>query len=191
MDTYQAYLEGQRQMFINAYVKHAIEGVVEHFDMQYFDKEYQYTLYYYDQAGNLIQTVPPEGVNRFTDDQLETDSGAGTLNDRINTYRATNIDLEEDALLPDHSLQTRYKYNALNQLVWQYTPDGGITRFAYDKLGRIIASQNAKQLKNNTFSYTRYDGLGRIIEAGELIPNISIAIEASTGILIDSTTKTE
>ncbi|WP_159025704.1 GH-E family nuclease [Aquimarina sp. Aq78] len=189
LDTYQAYLEGQRQMFINAYVKHAIEGVVEHFDMQYFDKEYQYTLYYYDQAGNLIQTVPPEGVNRFTDDQLETDSGAGTLNDRINTYRATNIDLEEDALLPDHSLQTRYKYNALNQLVWQYTPDGGITRFAYDKLGRIIASQNAKQLKNNTFSYTRYDGLGRIIEAGELIPNISIAIEASTGILIDSTTK--
>lgn len=31
--------------------------------MNYNLHEYHYTLYYYDQAGNLIKTVPPEGVN--------------------------------------------------------------------------------------------------------------------------------
>ena len=32
--------------------------------------EYHYTLYYYDQAGNLIKTVPPAGVKLLTDAQL-------------------------------------------------------------------------------------------------------------------------
>ena len=34
----------------------------ETFTLKYAKKEYHYTLYYYDQAGNLVQTVPPEGV---------------------------------------------------------------------------------------------------------------------------------
>ena len=34
----------------------------EKFKLTYAKKEYHYTLYYYDQAGNLVQTVPPEGV---------------------------------------------------------------------------------------------------------------------------------
>ncbi len=188
-DTYEAYLDGQREIFVNAYVKQAMEDVVEHFDMQYFDKEYQYTLYYYDQAGNLIQTVPPQGVNRFDEDELEANDGSGSLNDKINNHRKENVSTENPMLLPNHELQTRYEYNALNQLVWQSTPDGGITRFAYDLLGRIIASQNAKQLERDTFSYTRYDGLGRIEEAGELVPSIAIAIDEATGILMNATTQ--
>ena len=34
-------------------------------------KEYHYTLYYYDQAGNLVQTVPPSGVVPLTDAELQ------------------------------------------------------------------------------------------------------------------------
>ena len=30
--------------------------------MTHTPRVYQYTLYYYDQAGSLVQTVPPEGV---------------------------------------------------------------------------------------------------------------------------------
>ncbi|QKX05219.1 hypothetical protein HN014_09910 [Aquimarina sp. TRL1] len=187
-DTYEVYLEQQRARFIKAYIQQATAGVVEQFDMEYFDKEYQYTLYYYDQAGNLIQTVPPQGVDRFTDEELETDSGSGSLNDRINSYRAANTEIEDASLLPDHTLQTQYTYNALNQLVWQSTPDGGVTRFAYDPLGRIIASQNAKQLASNTFSYSKYDGLGRIVEAGEFVPKVPVAITGTTGKLVNTTT---
>nr|WP_299384838.1 RHS repeat-associated core domain-containing protein [Allomuricauda sp.] len=178
-NNYQNILDRKRQEFINAYLDHALSTPIENFSMTYFDKEYQYTLYYYDQAGNLVQTVPPEGVDRFTEQELN-----GGINDQINTHRENNTATENTALLPDHDLKTEYRYNSLNQLVWQYTPDGGTTKFAYDALGRIIASQNAKQATNNRFSYTQYDFLGRIVEAGEMAPNVSIAIEDTTGKLV-------
>ncbi|MEL1244930.1 RHS repeat-associated core domain-containing protein [Flavobacterium sp. DGU11] len=130
----EQYLANQREAFRQRYIKQAMEGLRETFTQSADDKEYQYTLYYYDQAGNLMQTVPPEGVHRLlpgTDDNI----------DEARTNDSTNL-----ALLPVHNLKTQYKYNTLNQLVWQKTPDGGITKFAYDKLGRIIASQNERQL---------------------------------------------
>ncbi len=179
-DNYQNILDRKREEFINAYMEHALANPVENFTMEYADKEYQYTLYYYDQAGNLLQTVPPEGVDRFTEQELEADG----KNQDINDYRANNTVAPDVSLLPEHDLITSYRYNSLNQLVWQKTPDGGITRFAYDRLGRIIASQNAKQAGTGRFSYTTYDFLGRIVEAGEMVPNVAIAIEETTGKLI-------
>ncbi len=174
---YEDYLALKREEFITSYLDHATNNVEETLTMSYADREYQYTLYYYDQAGNLVQTVPPEGVDRFTEQEMEADG----VNTAINDFRAANAATENNNLLPDHELQTEYRYNSLNQLVWQKTPDGGITRFAYDRLGRIIASQNAKQLENNRFSYTAYDYLGRITEAGEFIPNTALSIDDTRG----------
>ncbi len=147
-ESYQRYLSELKERFKRDYIKQGIESVVETLTTDYEDKEYQYTLYYYDQAGNLVQTVAPEGVDKL--DASEVSGG------------------DE----PEHSFKTQYRYNSLNQLVWQKTPDGGITRFAYDRLGRIIASQNAKQVEESTplqsvVSYTLYDHLGRIEEAGQ------------------------
>lgn len=190
-DIYETYLEDTRDKFIRAYLQSAVDDVVENFNMLYFDKEYQYTLYYYDQAGNLMQTVPPEGVDRYSEAELEAVDGNGqSLNDKINLYRIANTAVENAALLPDHKLITQYEYNSLNQLAWQSTPDGGITRFAYDELGRIIASQNAKQLPQKTFSYTSYDDLGRIVEAGEFVPNVALTINESTGKLTYASNQT-
>lgn len=71
---------------------------------------------------------------------------------------------------PIHTFETNYAYNSLNQLVYQTTPDGGESRFAYDALGRLVMSQNAKQLAatNPLFSYTKYDQLGRVAEVGQM-----------------------
>ncbi|MFP9118757.1 DUF6443 domain-containing protein, partial [Flavobacterium sp. RNTU_13] len=110
------YYEQQKQLFKQRFLAKAIENLTETLQYSAPDREYQYTLYYYDQAGNLLQTVPPQGVER-TDGTQE----------------------------PQHTFKTQYKYNSLNQLVWQKTPDGGTTKFAYDDKGRIIASQNEKQ----------------------------------------------
>ena len=170
-DIYNSVIEAKKQKFIKDYIAQAMTAV-ETFDMNYTDKEYQYTLYYYDQAGNLTQTVAPEGVQRMTLNKA--------ANDNINAYRTGNNPAENTALQPAHTFKTQYKYNTLNQLVWQKTPDGGETRFAYDKLGRIIASQNANQAKPGSgsvrFSYTSYDGLSRITEAGEILnPNTTAA----------------
>jgi YD repeat-containing protein len=137
-ENYANYLIAKKEEFKRLYLQQAIENAIENFTMTFEDKEHQYTLYYYDQAGNLIQTVAPEGVQTLS-------SAANTA---INNLRANLPNNEDSSLLPSHNLKTLYRYNSLNQLVWQQTPDGGETRFAYDELGRIVASQNEKQLNN-------------------------------------------
>ncbi|TGD56848.1 polymorphic toxin-type HINT domain-containing protein [Flavobacterium humi] len=168
----QSLLEQKKQQFKTDYINAAIAAVNETFTKEGFDGEYQYTLYYYDQAGNLIQTVPPKGVHRLATTSTTNNAvDAVRQNDPAADYITNPTGV---AVSPSHTMGTKYKYNSLNQLVWQYTPDGDETRFAYDGLGRIIASQNAKQKElseknaQNIFSYTRYDGLGRIFEAGQL-----------------------
>ncbi|BDD12887.1 hypothetical protein FUAX_53190 (plasmid) [Fulvitalea axinellae] len=122
---------------------------------KYTDQEYHRTLYYYDQAGNLTRTVPPEGfstVNSGTGGQKDVpDHGAEVSDGNPRAGRLT----------------TDYKYNSLNQLVWQRTPDAGETFFRYDSQGRMRISQNAQQRNDSKFSYTKYDALGRVIESGE------------------------
>ncbi|MFH6988808.1 thrombospondin type 3 repeat-containing protein [Flavobacterium collinsii] len=159
-----AFYENKKEEFRQNYLKAALSGIKETLTQKSRDKEYQYTLYYYDQAGNLIQTVPPEGVQR-----LKPNSDVSITNVRAKDPEKVDLGLVDGVpVAPEHKMQTQYRYNSLNQLVWQKTPDGGETRFAYDALGRIVASQNANQDKaKNLFSYTRYDGLGRIIEAGQ------------------------
>jgi RHS repeat-associated protein len=126
---------------------------IEVFTVSHQVYEYHYTLYYYDQAGNLVKTVPPQGVQpNFSDNWL---------ND-VATNRANGT-----SLVPGHSLVTQYRYNSLNQVMAQHSPDGGESRFYYDRLGRLVVSQNAKQQIQNNYSYTIYDELGRITEVGE------------------------
>jgi RHS repeat-associated protein len=168
-DNYNNLLQEKRKEFIASYIKKAMSEVVETLNMTYYDQEYQYTLYYYDQAGNLTQTVAPEGVKRFLPAEIKA------KNTLIEAHKAAENPLspftsDVASLQPNHQLKTQYRYNSLNQLVWQSTPDGGITRFAYDKLGRIIASQNQKQQTQSVakMSYTNYDSLGRINQAGEI-----------------------
>lgn len=118
-------------------------------------RQYHYTLYYYDQAGNLVQTVPPAGAELL---------GVGSF-DTKGKYNGTTQ--------PSHRLKTRYKYNSLNQLIWQTSPDGGNSNFYYNDKGQMRLSQNAKQKAassgvNQKYSYTRYDLQGRVVEVGQL-----------------------
>jgi YD repeat-containing protein len=65
------------------------------------------------------------------------------------------------------NLATKYAYNSLNQVVRQTTPDAGLSKFWYDRLGRLVVSQNAKQQADGKYSYTLYDAIGRITEVGQ------------------------
>lgn len=67
----------------------------------------------------------------------------------------------------------------MNQVVAQKTPDAGQSHFWYDRLGRIVASQNASQILNNNYSYTLYDDLGRITEVGELASGAAMTDDVS------------
>ena len=130
-------------------LNNCMESVTENFAMKYELKEYQYTLYYYDLAGNLVQTVPPQGVGVLEPGDFDT---LGVW------IGGTN---------PGHTMETRYQYNGLNTLIAQYTPDGRKTEFHLDKLYRVRFSQNARQVVDKESSYSKYDELGRVTEAGE------------------------
>jgi hypothetical protein len=87
-------------------------------------------------------------------------------------------------IVPNHGLPTGYVYNSLNQVIQQTTPDAGASTFLYDRLGRLSVSQNAEQWQPASpdaynvagrFSYTRYDGLGRITEVGEKLGAATLA----------------
>lgn len=73
-------------------------------------KDYHYTLYYYDQAGSLVATVPPEGVQLIN----LTAEGAQIKSDRDNNIKT---------VFNEHYLKTTYEYNSLNQLKRQSVPD--------------------------------------------------------------------
>ncbi|WP_316815865.1 RHS repeat-associated core domain-containing protein [Pedobacter nyackensis] len=63
---YLAYINEERDKFRNAYVSDCAAAKPS-VDLTAKEKIYHYTLYYYDLAGNLIRTVPPEGVNPLSD----------------------------------------------------------------------------------------------------------------------------
>jgi RHS repeat-associated protein len=115
---------------------------------------YHHTLYYYDQAGNLVQTVPPKGVFPIDNERL----------DSVQLYRNGQSSIP---LFPKHSYQTTYVYNSLNQVKLQISPDTEKKEFWYDKIGRLIVSQDGRQRPLNKYSYTVYDAQGRIIQVGE------------------------
>ncbi len=120
----------------------------EHLILNYQLGYYHYTLYYYDRGGNLVKTVPPKGVD-FDDTRTRAEH-------------------------PSHTFETTYEYNSLNQLVKQETPDGGRTRYYFNNIGQLRFSQNANQYKEKSYSYIKYDELGRMIEAGESTQNPSV-----------------
>ncbi|MFT3676813.1 MAG: RHS repeat-associated core domain-containing protein [Chitinophagaceae bacterium] len=159
-EQYNAYVQIQLNNFDSSYASRCLSvAPQEEFWVRSQVAEYHYTLYYYDQAGNLVKTVPPEGVDVSKLDE----AGIDTWSALVKTARDAGT-----ALVPDHLMATEYRYNSLNQVVAQKSPDGGSSRFWYDRIGRLVLSQNEKQQGDDKYSYTLYDALGRITEVGQL-----------------------
>lgn len=156
------YRDSLINYFNEAYTKKCLNvSSLESFTISKPVSEYHYTLYYYDQAGNLVKTIPPEGVHPNRD---------ATWLAQVKTKREAG-----EVQAPSHLLPTVYRYNSLNQVVSQKTPDGGLSKFWYDRLGRLAISQNAQQKDDNTYSYTKYDAIGRITEVGQKLQTQGIS----------------
>ncbi len=111
---YDHYLDSMTTVATNLYLDHCL-GAEENLTMNYPDAEYHFTLYYYDQAGNLIKTVPPEGVQVLDDISADSDSLSTLIShDRLHGTKS---------VFTSHQLATNYIYNSLNQLVRQNLPD--------------------------------------------------------------------
>ena len=150
--------------------------VAENFTVTYESQEHHYTLFYYDQAGNLVQTVPPEGVMPLPNEAFDADGNW----DGVTEPGIANA---------GHLLRTEYAYNSLNELVAQHTPDGGTSKFWYDLKGRLVASQDASQAdesiqlptqSHKAHNYMVYDQQGRVVESGEVYVPDAQALDGLT-----------
>ncbi|NGX85383.1 RHS repeat-associated core domain-containing protein [Aequorivita sp. KMM 9714] len=101
---------------------------------------YDYSLNYYDKAGNLKRTVQPLGF-----DEAAYDLGTE---------------------IPSHSMASLYEYNAAGELQNTTSPDQGDAQFVYREDGQILFSLNTEQAIAEEFSYTAYDSKARPIESG-------------------------
>jgi RHS repeat-associated protein len=99
--------------FVQKYIAHCM-GAVEDFSLTYTEKEHHFMLYYYDQAANLIKTVPPAGV-----EVLDLNANGNLLKNKIKSDRQFGT----HTVTMNHRLATTYLYNSLNQLVAQNMPD--------------------------------------------------------------------
>ena len=103
VNEYRNYLDGLREDFRLNYIQSCM-NVQETFTLDYDrEAEFHYTLYYYDQAGNLVRTVPPEGVTPLTPaqiDQIETD-----------------VENNNRTFYTEHTYDSKYAFNSLNQLI--------------------------------------------------------------------------
>jgi|GEM_PF-3435288 len=132
-------------------------GLQEQFVIYLPRQEYAFTLYYYDQAGNLVQTIPPQGVHPVPA------SGFGADGHWLGT------------LEPTHLMATVYKYNSLGQPVQSRTPDGGLSEFWYNDAQQMRYSRSAAQAVNN-YAYLKYDAQGRTIESGVFTGPVDVAL---------------
>jgi RHS repeat-associated protein len=145
--------EFMTQYMANHYTKCFSDDLYEDFHVEFMNYEHHYTLYYYDQADNLVRTVPP----------------AGYIPVPWTGFSASGV--YDGVTEPGHVMKTEYTYNSLNEVLTAQSPDGGLTTFFYDLNGRIVASQNAKQAVTlsgeKRYSYTVYDERSRIVEVGQ------------------------
>lgn len=103
---------------------------------------------FYNQLGQLIATIAPEGVKKL--------HGTG-----INNY-ATKTDVP---------FITLYEYDTRGRLTATQSAETGRTEYVYRMDGRIRFSRNAEQQTAGKYSYTNYDSFGRPIESGEYQPD--------------------
>ena len=141
------FTEGGELTYIDLSSKqiHPVENLFDSSDaigVRYKVNYYDYSLNYYNEAGQLTSTLQPLGFNDTCLDNL-----SATVNH-------------------EEKLKSEFKYNALGQLEHTKSPDEGHAWFVYREDGQIRFSTNSKQWENKEISYTDYDALARPIESG-------------------------
>lgn len=142
----------------------------------YANKYADLTYNYYNQLGQLIGSIAPNGVKTLAQNGYSSYTSASQL--------------------PFVSL---YQYDLQGRPIAITTPDGGTAQFVYRTDGNIRFSQNAYQKiaanagvgNAEKFSYTNYDTFGRPVESGEYaVTAATFASLTANTTLLDATDAT-
>src|SRR6185436_2851791 len=95
---YEAYVIEEKRKFRLLYVSKC-SAAKANASLSAKQQIYHYTLYYYDQAGNLLRTVPPEGVTLLTDAELKRVDDARGFDPTDCTYGGPNANTDKNTAL--------------------------------------------------------------------------------------------
>ncbi len=147
---FNTYIDGIKQQFQEKYISKCL-NVYEEFFMNYQDSEHHFTLYYYDQGGNLVRTIPPAGVVRVNSNPSQTQVISDMA--QIKSDRANGT----HTYFTKHILPTTYKYNSLNQLKGQSMPDN--ENLAIFEASKTATGIPATHIVSNTAFSDAFNGL--------------------------------
>jgi RHS repeat-associated protein len=116
--------------------------------LTYTNKLAEVSYSFYNQLGQVIATIAPEGVKKLF--------GGG-----ISNYATKN----------DIPFITLFEYDVQGRLVKVKSADGGTSEMVYRKDGKLRFSQDASQQLTGRYAYMNYDDQGRMIETGEYQPD--------------------
>jgi len=103
------------------------------------DAGYLSTYYIYDDLNNLRFVVPPK-------------VSAGTFDESSTVFLQYIY---------------AYRYDGINRLVKKKIPGKGWESMVYNKYDRLVATQDAKQSALGLWTFTKYNGVGRVVQTGE------------------------
>ncbi|NML21270.1 hypothetical protein HHL16_10325 [Pseudoflavitalea sp. G-6-1-2] len=123
---YDYYITLERKKFRNRYISTCL-SVTASSNVEDILREYHYTLYYYDQSGNLVKTIPPEGVRFLSNEEM----------DEVDKYRnfdpascnGAGIPTSTDKTATLNSISTLWKAKTSKSLeLWLYNNQSGTDR---------------------------------------------------------------
>ncbi len=129
------------------------------------DTNWASTYYIYDDFGNLVCEIQPEGVKRIAEYFAASDS-------------------DKEKFLNNWAL--RYKYDGRRRMVAKQIPGGALLYVVFDNRDRVVMTQDCNQRAENKWSFTKYDALNRPIINGIYTHSDSIN-QAQMSALISAT----
>jgi len=126
---------------------------------------------FYDQKGQMVASISPEGVKRL--------------------YGSPGI--ASYATLSVVPFVNQFTYDARGRMLTSQSPDmgpggsNGITHFVYSNDGRLRFSQSPLEAGNGAYSYANYDGIGRVVETGEYVPDANGITFSNVSTIVENT----
>jgi RHS repeat-associated protein len=100
------------------------------------------TYYVYDKFGQLLYEIPPMAVEDLKRNNWKMTGGIKS------------------------KWITEFTYDSRHRLISKKTPESGEIHYVYDRLGRLILSQDERLREEQNWAFTKYDQKGRVIYSG-------------------------
>ncbi len=124
---YKEYIDEVKRVFRKDYIAYcgSVKPTVK---MNSTQQIYHHTLYYYDQAGNLVRTVPPEGVHLVSESLFSQIDRARINGDQVCTYNGPSSNSSVDAGMTALTNLIALGTNSAIEF-WTYSANTGSAQF--------------------------------------------------------------